>query len=81
MWGSADKTMIDQHPLVTDGWVLEDMTYEITWFGGPQLPQSLIPDNQDGSESDHDSGGEDTDLSSSDEDEILSSDEGEFDDE
>lgn len=73
MWASADKSEISQHPLSADGWELVDGQYEITWFDGPQLPESLTPD-KDGALDPESSDNDDFSISSSDED-CLSSDE------
>ena len=74
LWANADKSEICQHPSSADGWELVDDQYEITWFDGPQLPDSLTPDEDDAldPESSDDS---DFSISSSDDEDCLSSDE------
>ena len=74
MWGKATQQRIVQHPVASDGWAMEDGSYSITWFEGPQLPEDLVPsdDDDDGS---GDDGCDDMNLSSNDEPEELSSEE------
>ena len=43
MWVNADQKEVDQHPKQHDGWELEDDTYNIVWFEGQQLPDTLVP--------------------------------------
>lgn len=66
MWANADKSEINQKPSSDDGWELHDGLYEITWFDGCQLPELLIPEENDGSDQDSSNG--DFNVSSSDED-------------
>lgn len=69
MWANVDVTDIQQHPTEDDGWELQDESYEISWFSGPQLPDALVPD-EEATEEESD---EDFQLSSSDEEKDLSS--------
>ena len=74
MWGAADQSVLTQHPTEDDGWLLHNQTYEIIWFDGPQLPETLVPETE--TELD-DIGSRDEDVfdvASSDEDTILSDD-------
>lgn len=75
MWAEADNTQINQHPTTEDGWQLENDSYQLIWFTGSQLPEKLIPDDEDNS--DHETNYEDTAVSSSDED-TLSLDEDDY---
>ena len=43
MWVNADQKEVDQYPKQHDGWELEDDTYNIVWFEGQQLPDTLVP--------------------------------------
>lgn len=63
MWAQADNTDINQHPTTDDGWQLENDSYQITWFTGSQLPEKLIPEDEDDSD-DETSYEEDTAVSS-----------------
>ena len=47
MWVNADQKEIDQHPKLHDGWELEDDIYNIVWFEGQQLPDTLVSDESD----------------------------------
>jgi len=47
MWANADQKEIDQHPTQHDGWELDDGTYNIVWFEGQQLPDTLVPEVSD----------------------------------
>ena len=47
MWVNADQKEVDQHPKQHDGWELEDDTYNIVWFKGQQLPDTLVPEEGD----------------------------------
>jgi hypothetical protein len=53
MWGSADKSEIDQHPSPEDGWALTDGQYEFIWFNGPELPDSLVEENDEDSDNEY----------------------------
>ena len=55
MWSMADEQIIEQHPSSTNGWELVDNRYDIIWFDGPQLPDTLMPDDSiDSSDEDDD---------------------------
>ena len=47
MWADADQQTIDQHPATEDGWELINDQYEIIWFNGLQLPDTLVPERED----------------------------------
>ena len=77
MWADSHEKMIQQQPSKDDGWELKENVYEILWFDGPQMPETLVPD-----ESSFETGAEDDDSlllelkpSSSDEESMPSSDE------
>lgn len=71
MWANAHNSELNQHPFSDDNWELWEGMYEINWFNGPQLPESLVPEEDDdpGQECSDD----DLSVASSDED-CLSSD-------
>ena len=54
MWANADKPMIQQHPSVDDGWELVADQYKPIWFEGDQLPESLVPDEEELADADDD---------------------------
>ena len=62
MWHAACDQMIVKHP--ESGWELSDGSYSLVWFIGPQMPDSVIPDPDDGSadEMDNDSETSDSDI-------------------
>ena len=43
MWAKADQNHIDSHPAEADGWLCEQGLYEPVWFDGPQMPDTLVP--------------------------------------
>lgn len=47
MWANADQKEIEQHPKQHDGWELEGDTYNIVWFEGQQVPDTLVPKEGD----------------------------------
>lgn len=55
MWADADQSQLAQHPSVEDGWTLDDGIYNPIWFEGPQLPDALVPDENEESEENDDS--------------------------
>ena len=55
MWAGADQQTIDQHPAPENGWYLITNQYNIIWFEGIQLPDTLVPDRQDARCEDDDS--------------------------
>ena len=55
MWADADQQTIDQHPEPKDGWELINDQYEIIWFEGLQLPDTLVPESEDAQCEDDDS--------------------------
>lgn len=72
MWADADKPLLTQHPSEEDGWTLTDGIYSPVWFEGPQLPETLVPDDED---TGHLSGDDDDmEVASSDEDAEISED-------
>ena len=76
MWGRATEQKIIQRSTPSDGWSMKDGTYEITWFKGQQLPETLIPSHEDeDEESCADGISDDCNLPSDDEAEVLSSEE------
>ena len=42
MWAAADQQHLEQHSTEEDGWELLDGEYQLIWFYGEQLPDSLI---------------------------------------
>jgi len=72
IWANADLSELNQHPSSNDGWELHEEQYEIIWFDGQQLPESMVPEEEDHSH--QESSDDDLNVSSSDED-GLSSDE------
>lgn len=46
MWVNADMANLFQHPSADDDWELHEGLYDITWFNGPQLPESLVLEEQ-----------------------------------
>ena len=76
MWANAHEKNIDQHPKLQDGWTQEGQEdqYTIVWFQGPQLPDSLIPEEGDMTEDSDD----DLARSSDDEENFNSDDEENF---
>ena len=70
MWSTADEPTIQQYPNSTNGWELCDSAYHIIWFDGPQLPDTLEPEESGEEEED-----ERQELSSDDDHGELSSDE------
>ena len=74
MWGKATEQRIVQHPVASYGWAMGDGSYGITWFEGTQLPEDLVPSDDDDDVSGDDSS-DDMNLSSDDEPEELSSEE------
>ena len=68
MWAKADRHLIDQQPSEENGWELTDDCYKPIWFEGEQLPQSLVPEDEDNVEQEE----EDLQVDSSDEDEDSS---------
>ena len=71
MWATAIESEITHHPSTENGWQLKDGQYEVIWFEGPELPESLIPVEGDHHDDDSDNTFE---ISSSDEESCLSSD-------
>ena len=51
----ADQQTIDQHPAPENGWDLVNNQYEIVWFEGLQLPDTLVPGKEDDQCEDDDS--------------------------
>ena len=47
MWADADQQTIDQRPPPENGWDLITNQYDIIWFEGLQLPDTLVPDRED----------------------------------
>ena len=47
MWANGDKPHIEQHPTENDGWTLQDCAYKPIWFDGPQLPNTVVPDEKE----------------------------------
>ena len=69
MWAGADQQTID-HPAPENGWDLVNNQYDVIWFEGIQLPDTLVPDREDDQCEDDDSA---VILSSDDENRELSS--------
>ena len=74
MWADSHEKIIQQQPSKDDGWELKGGTYEILWYDGPQMPETLVPDES------FEIGADDSDsllmeLSTSDEESMPSSDE------
>ena len=55
MWADADQQTIDPHPPPENGCDLVNNQYEIIWFEDLQLPDTLVPDREDGQCEDDDS--------------------------
>ena len=51
----TSSMLIDQHPPPENGWDLITNQYEIIWFEDIQLPDTLVPDREDGQREDDDS--------------------------
>ena len=47
MWADADQQTIHQHPPPENGCDLVNNQYEIIWFEGLQLPDTLVPGKED----------------------------------
>ena len=47
MWVNANQREIYHHPKQYDDWELEDDIYNIVWFEGQQLPDTLVSDESD----------------------------------
>ena len=47
MWANADRAYLEQHPSEANGWTLEDGVYTPVWFQGPQLPEILVPEDNE----------------------------------
>ena len=47
MWASAHENQLDQHPNEENGWELADGNYRPVWFDAEQLPETLVPENQE----------------------------------
>ena len=71
MWANANENHIDQHPKQQNGWELQDNIYRILWFEGQQLPDTLVPEDDESTEPSSDN---DFDLASSDDEGNLDSD-------
>jgi hypothetical protein len=71
MWADAHEKMIQQQPTKEDGWDLQGNVYEVLWFDGPQVPESLAP-NEGETSQDEDEEDMDFEQSSSDEEGITS---------
>lgn len=67
MWATATDPDIIQHPPPEDGWELKDGHYEVIWFEGPELHDSLIPEEGDL----HEDSDDNFEISSSDEESCL----------
>lgn len=74
MWSKANRQEIVQHTKKSDGWEFEDGSYVPVWFDGPQLPDSLVPDEGEMND-DGDKDEEKMEAASSDEENELSDDE------
>jgi len=74
MWSQANRQEIVQHPKKSDGWEFEDGSYVPVWFDGPQLPDSLVP-HEDEMNDNGDEDEEKMEAASSDEEEEQSDDE------
>ena len=55
IWADTDQQTIDQHPPPENGWDLVNNQYEIICFEDLQLPDTLVPDREDGQCEDDDS--------------------------
>jgi len=44
MWADSHEKVIQQQPTKEDGWELKGNVYEVLWFDGPQMPDSLVPE-------------------------------------
>lgn len=51
MWADADQSELVQHPSADDGWTLDEGIYNPIWFDGPQLPDALVPDDNEAANS------------------------------
>ena len=76
MWAKADQLEIRQDPEERNGWQLVDGSYVPIWFEGEQLPNGLVPEDDENLEDDSDSD-ETMELASSDEEGGESTDEDE----
>ena len=47
MWANADVSEIRQHPDASNGWDLENECYVPIWHEGPQVPDTLIPEQEE----------------------------------
>ena len=47
MWARADKNLLQQHPAKENGWEITNGHYQLIWFEGEQLPESLIPEEEE----------------------------------
>jgi len=54
MWANANKPIIQQHPLVDDGWRLVEDQYKPIWFVGDQLREWLVTDEEKLADADDD---------------------------
>ena len=66
IWATADQSHIEQHPTEENGWQLVDNQYKPIWFEGEQLPESLIPQEEELDETDKEAE-DDLEIASSDE--------------
>lgn len=54
MWANADVAEIQQHPDASNGWDLESGCYTPIWHEGPQMPDTLIPEQDEITKDDED---------------------------
>ena len=74
MWGAANQSEIQQHPTEYDGWTMQNESYEIIWFDGPQLPAALVPETETELDDLGSLDDDDFEVSSSDEEDLSLSD-------
>ena len=83
IWANENKSDLEEYSSGDDGWTLDDGVYNSIWFDGPQVPDALVPDDNEMDNSDEsidrleaDSSDEEGDASEDEELEDSSSDEG-----
>ena len=47
MWLNADVAEIQQHPTESNGWDFDNGYYQPIWHEGPQMPDTLVPEEDE----------------------------------
>ena len=52
IWANENKSDLEEYSSGDDGWTLDDGVYNSIWFDGPQVPDALVPDDNEMDNSD-----------------------------